>query len=114
MEAKKQEPESGSDWNIYIVHEPARFGGPFGVYVDKCVESVFDRIAKPVKILMEIPEKGPLAHKFERAMKDYAVKFAPGWYDIPIDYLLSSLGDVLRDDFERDMCAHYASMMDLE
>ena len=47
-------------------------------------------------------------------MKDYAIKFAPGWYDIPIDYLLSSLGDVLRDDFERDMCAHYGSMMDLE
>ena len=114
MEAKKQESESESDWNLYIVHEPARFGGPFGVYVDKWVESVFDRIAKPVKILMEIPEKGPLAHKFARAMKDYAIKFAPGWYDIPIDYLLSSLGDVLRDDFERDMCAHYASMMDLE
>ena len=63
---------------------------------------------------MEIPEKGLLVVKFKRAMKDYAIKFAPGWYDIPIDYLLSSLGYVLRDDFERDMCARYASMMDLE
>ena len=114
MEAKRQESESESDWNLYIVHEPARFGGPFGVYVDECVEEVLERISKPVKILMEIPEKGLLAHKFERAMKDYAIKFAPGWYDIPIEYLLSSLGDVLSDDFEHGKCAHYANMMDPE
>ena len=109
--------ESGSEselWNICIVHEPCRFGGPFGVYVNHCEESVFERIAKPVKILMEIRGKGLLAHKLERAMKTYAVQPALSWFDCNIEELLSSLGDVLSDDFEREKSVHYAGMMDVE
>jgi hypothetical protein len=114
MEAKNPEAESETIWNLYIVHEPARFGGPFGVFVDVGEEALFDRIANPVTTLMEIPGKGLLAVKFEKAMKDYAIKRAAGWYDIPIEELLSSLGEVLSDNFDRDKCAHYAGMMDIE
>ena len=116
MEAKKTESGSESEpiWNIYIVHEPARFGGPFGVYVDECKEAVFDRIAKPVKILLEIPGRGLLAFKLEKAMKIYAIKKCVGWYDLSIEDLLSSLGEVLSDDFENQKSVHFASMMDID
>ena len=112
--AKKLESGSESERNIYIVHEPCRFGGPFGVYVGDCEESVFERIAKPVKILMEIRGKGLLAHKLDRAMKTYLVKNTVSWFDIGIEDLLSSLGEVLSDDFEREKSVHYAGMMDVE
>ena len=95
------------------MHEPCRFGGPFGVYVDDCEESVFDRIAKPVKILMEIRGKGLLAHKLHKAMKTYVVGKTL-WFDCTIEELLSSLGEVLSDDFEREKSVHYAGMMDVE
>ena len=112
--AKKVESASESEWNIYIVHEPCRFGGPFGVYVDDFEESVFERIAKPVKILMEIRGKGLIAHKLERALKTDLVKNTVSWYDLSIEDLLSSLGEVLSDDFEREKSVHYAGMMDVE
>ena len=111
--AKKVESASESEWNIYIVHEPCRFGGPFGVYVDDCEESVFERIAKPVKIFMEIRGKGLLAHKLHKAMKTYVVEKTL-WFDCNIGDLLFSLGDVLSDDFEREKSVHYAGMMDVE
>ena len=112
--AKKQESGSESEWNIYIVHEPCRFGGPFGVYVGDCDEAVFERIAKPVQILMEIRGKGLIAHKLEKAMKTYVVRPALSWFDCNIEDILSSLGDVLSDDFEREKSVHYAGMMDVE
>ena len=112
--AKNLESGSESEWNIYIVHEPCRFGGPFGVYVDDCEESVFERIAKPVKIFMEIRGKGLIAHKLERALKTDLVKNTVSWYDLSIEDLLSSLGEVLSDDFEREKSVHYAGMMDVE
>lgn len=114
MDGKNPEAKSDTVWNLYVVHEPVRFGGPFGVFVDVCEEALFDRIAKPVEILIEIPGKGDLAVKFEKAMKNYAMKRAEGWYDIPVEELLSSLGEVLSDEFDRDKCAHFASMMDIE
>jgi hypothetical protein len=36
------------------------------------------------------------------------------WFDIGIEDLLSSLGEVLSDDFEREKSVHYAGMMDVE
>jgi hypothetical protein len=59
--AKSQESGSESEWNIYIVNEPGRFGGPFGVYVDDCDEALYERIAKPINIFMEIRGKGLIA-----------------------------------------------------
>ena len=112
--AKSQESGSESECNLYIVHEPGRFGGPFGVYVDDCGDGVLERIAKPVQILMEIRGKGFIAHKLERAMKTYVVQPALSWFDCNIEDLLSSLGEVLSDDFEREKSVHYAGMMDVE
>jgi hypothetical protein len=112
--AKSQESGSESEWNIYIVHEPNRFGGPFGVFVDDCEESVFERIAKPVKLFMEIRGKGLIAHKLDKAMKTDLVKNTVSWFDIGIEDLLSSLGGVLLDEFEREKSVHYAGMMDVE
>ena len=112
--AKSQESGSESECNLYIVHEPGRFGGPFGVYVDDCGDGALLRIAKPVKILMEIRGKGLIAHKLEKAMKTYLVKNTVSWFDIGIEDLLSSLGEVLSDDFEREKSVHYAGMMDVE
>ena len=112
--AKNLESGSESEWNIYIVHEPNRFGGPFGVYVDDCDGALYERIAKPINILMEIRGKGLIAHKLEKAMKTYLVKNTVKWYDLSIEHLLSSLGEVLSDDFEREKSVHYAGMMDVE
>jgi hypothetical protein len=112
--AKSQESGSESEWNIYIVHEPNRFGGPFGVFVDDCDENVYERIAKPINIFMEIRGKGLIAHKLDTAMKTYLVKNTVSWFDIGIEDLLSSLGEVLSDDFEREKSVHYASMMAVE
>ena len=96
------------------MHEPCRFGGPFGVYVDDCEESVFDRIKRPVKILMEIRGKGLIGHKLDTVMKNYVISPAVSWFDLSIEDLLSSLGDVLSDDFEREKSVHYAGMMDVK
>jgi len=112
--AKSQESGSESEWNIYIVHEPNRFGGPFGVYVDDCDENVYEKIAKPINIFMEIRGKGLIAHKLEKAMKTDLVKNTVSWFDIGIEDLLSSLGEVLSDDFEREKSVHYAGMIDVE
>ena len=111
--AKSQESGSESECNLYIVHEPNRFGGPFGVYVDDCGDGVLLRIAKPVQILMELQGKGLIAHKLERAMKTDLVKNTVSWFDIGIEDLLSSLGGVLSDEFEREKSVHYAGMMDV-
>ena len=116
MEAKSQESGSESDtvWNLYIVYEPARFGGPFGVYSNICEEALMDCLAKPVKILMEIPGKGHLSCKLEKAMKLYAVKKSVPWFDLNIEEFLTYLAEVLSEDFDSQRSVHYASMMDIE
>ena len=112
--AKSLESGSESEWNIYIVHEPNRFGGPFGIFVDDSEEAVFERIAKPVKIFVTIRGRGLIAHKLDKVMKTYLVKNTVSWFDCTIEDILSSLGELLMDDFEREKSVHYAGMMDVE
>ena len=73
-----------------------------------------DCLAKPVKILMEIPGKGNLSFKLEKAMKLYAVKKCVPWFDLNIEEFLTYLAEVLTDDFDSQRSVHYASMMDIE
>jgi len=113
MEAKKQESESENQddpLSLFIVHEPKRFGGPFGVFASYSVESLLDEIPKPVQVLMVIPQKGNLLFKLKKDMKDHAVRKGLPWFDLNIDEVLPYLAEVLQDDFEEQKSVHYTAM----
>ena len=111
-EAKKQESDSENQddpLSLFIVHEPKRFGGPFGIFASYSVESLLDEIPK-VQVLMAMPHKGNLLFKLKKDMKEHAVRKGLPWFDLNIDEVLPYLAEVLQDDFEEQKCVHYTAM----
>jgi hypothetical protein len=111
MEAKNQSESESQDepLSLFIVHEPTRFGGPFGVFASYCVNTLLDELPK-VQVLMAIPHKGNLLFKLKKDMKDHAVKKGLPWFDLNIEEVLPYLAEVLQDDFEEQRSVHFTAM----
>jgi len=105
--------------NLYIAHEPSRFGGPYGLF-EACDDEEFDEKCKEagvpmqgVKALITLPGRGYLLEMLKTNLKVYAIKagkFQPSWFEADLRYILAGLSDVLVADLEEDKGVHYADM----
>ena len=115
----ENESSLGEGPNLYIAHEPSRFGGPYGIFEAFCDEEFDDKLKEVgvpmqgVKALITLPGRGYLLERLKANLKVYAIKsgkFHPSWFDADLSYILAGLSEVLVADLEQDKCAHYADM----
>ena len=115
----EEESSLGEGPNLYIAHEPSRFGGPYGMFEAFCDEEFADKCKEAgapmsgVRALITVPGKGYLLDKLKKELKVYAIKtgkFQPSWFDSELTYILAGLSDVLVADLEEDKGVHYADM----
>ena len=102
--------ECEKERSLFIVHEAARFGGPFGVYSASNAQALSEKLVKRVDVFMELPGKGHLDWKLKKAMKDYVVFKGLPWFDLTIDEVLPYLGEILIDDMQHEMSVHFCDM----
>jgi len=109
----------GEGQNLYIAHEPSRFGGPYGIFEAFCDEEFADKckeagdLMSGVKVLITLPGRGYLLEMLKANLKVYAIKsgkFQPSWFEADLSYILAGLSEVLVADLEQDKRAHYADM----
>ena len=110
MPESESESESQKEPSLFIVHEPFRCGGPYGVFSATCDSCLLHQFAMPVNIVAIFPGKGHLAMKLKKDLQLHAVKKGLPWYDLAIEEILTSVSTVLEEDFDIQKCAHYASM----
>ena len=96
--------------SLFIVHEAARFGGPFGVYSASNAQALSEKLVKPVNVFMELPWHGHLDWKLKKAMKDHALFKGSAWFDVLIDDLLPYLSEILTDEMQHQLSVHYSDM----
>ena len=107
----ESEPESPRAIpSLMIIHEPARCGGPFGVFSATCQTCILGQCSFEVKVLMVLPGRGYLAQKLRKDLQLYAVNKGLPWFDCDIDMLLGSLADLISEDFSKVKFVHYATM----
>lgn len=97
--------------SLLIVHDPSKFGAPFGIFSSDLRNPCLSKaIGIYVSVCVEVPQKGDLAQKLKRQLKDFAINPGLSWFDVDIDVLLENLSDVLKDHFDHKKGVCYAQM----
>ncbi len=106
--AESHESESESSLlNLYIVHEPSRQGGPFGLFVDESEDTFFSAGLQSIAVF---PGMIGLIEALHDDLKRWELGKDLPWYDLPLQDLLSEVGRAIDAELKKERRAHFAEM----
>ena len=101
--------QSLDEQNLYIVHDPAMFGPPYGIF-SGCDSRLLDDCAdKGVEVLVMIPSKGYLVQAL-RSQLNYSKIPDSGWYNTRIELVFHILATLMHADINTKKCVQFASL----